>query len=153
MFLCNAPVRIVCVGNRMVAGDDLGPRVHDHLAANALPDGLAVIDGGLQGLNLLGILDGAQRVVFVDALAGVRPGRAQRVARRRVLANGGAHFDHGAGLGYLVRAMQVGCDEPPRAWSLVGAAGAASPDVIGAVANLALLEAARPVRAAAAARA
>ncbi len=142
----SAHVRIICIGNRMLPSDALGPLVHDLLARSTLPDDTAVIDGGLQGLNLLGAVEGARRVVFVDALTGVRERKAMRVPRQRALDNAGARFDHGAGLGYLLRAMAVGCDAPPRAWSVVGAAGPADAAVIEAVAALAVAEARRPVR-------
>jgi Ni,Fe-hydrogenase maturation factor len=47
--------RIVCIGNRYVHGDDLGPRVYDQLTARALLNDVQVIDGGVAGLNLLRI--------------------------------------------------------------------------------------------------
>lgn len=146
MNSASASVRIICIGNRLVAGDDLGPCVYDWLARYPLPEHWRLIDGGLQGLNLLGSVDGARRVVFVDALTGVAPSRAIRVSRKRALGGDPRHFDHGAGLSYLLRAMAVGCDEPPPAWSVVGAAGPAAAAVVQAVAALALSEAARPVR-------
>ena len=48
-----AAVRIICVGNRLVAADAAGPQVHDRLAGRPLPPGVELVDGGLQGLDLL----------------------------------------------------------------------------------------------------
>ena len=62
--------RIICVGNRYCDRDAVGPRVHDALRSRRLPAGVDLVDGGLGGLRLLGLVEGMGRIVFVDALEG-----------------------------------------------------------------------------------
>lgn len=135
-------VRVICVGNRLVHEDSLGPRVYDELASRELPPGVSVIEGGIAGLRLLGAVEGAERVIFVDALSGAPSGV--------VTVEGGdarlpeAHDGHGAGLGYLLGALPHVCEGAPPAWSLVGAAGAPDDELVAAVAARALALATAP---------
>jgi hydrogenase maturation protease len=49
-------------------GDDgVGVRVVHLLAARSLPEGVEVVDGGTQGLAIVNLMEGRQRVIFVDA--------------------------------------------------------------------------------------
>jgi Ni,Fe-hydrogenase maturation factor len=38
--------RIICIGNRHVAGDAAGPQVYERLRERALPPGVELVDGG-----------------------------------------------------------------------------------------------------------
>lgn len=132
-------VRIVCVGNRFAAGDDFGPRVYDCLAAQPLPERVAVMDGGLGGLGLLGFLEGAQRVVFVDAVAGfTKPGQLVLLDGDEVADQDDGAYDHQAGLPYLLRVMPAVLDSPPPAVTLVGHEGVADEGNVRRAASLAL---------------
>ncbi|MBI5502054.1 MAG: hydrogenase maturation protease [Deltaproteobacteria bacterium] len=103
--------RIVCVGNRWVAADAAGPRVHDRLAAAALPPGVELVDGGLGGLDLAPLVEGAERVVFVDAVAGfAAPGDFVVLEGPALEAIGAEPFGHGAGLAWLLRALPLVCE-------------------------------------------
>jgi hydrogenase maturation protease len=128
--------RIVCVGNRFVPADRLGPAVFDELASRALPGDVEVVDGGLRGLDLLGVVERSSRVVFVDALAAGVPGEVvvlDAVGAAAPVSAGG----HDAGLDYLLRCLPHVCDAPPP-WCLVGAAGAPDADLVGRVASRAI---------------
>ncbi len=105
-----------------MAGDNAGPRVHDHLVRRRLPAGLEVVDGGLAGLNLLRLAEGARRLVFVDQVRGFAPPDAVVVlTREAALAGGGAAgFGHGGGLGYLLAALPAACEGPLPAVRVVG---------------------------------
>lgn len=129
------PVRIVCIGNRFVDADALGPRVFDRLATRALPPGVAVIDGGTRGPELLADCDGARRVVFVDALRGFAP--PGEVVRLTELDAEIGPLDHGAGLPWLLRALPLACDPAPEA-CVVGADGAPDEELCARVADAAV---------------
>lgn len=138
------PRRIICVGNRQVPGDDLGPNVHDLLAGGPLPRDVELIDGGLQGLNLLSVVEGAGRAVFVDALEGFcEPGTVLTLTRHQVAAVAGGPWGHHAGLPYLFHILPQVCDGTVPEVLLVGAGLPAGCEVVGRVAARALAEAAR----------
>ncbi|WP_305042324.1 hydrogenase maturation protease [Geoalkalibacter sp.] len=64
---------ILGLGNPLMGDDGLGIVAVERLAEMDLPDGVAVMDGGTGGLTLLHLMEGARRVIFVDA---VEMGRA-----------------------------------------------------------------------------
>lgn len=105
--------RIVCIGQRYRADDDVGPRVFDLLSARPLPAGIECVDGGLAGLGLLSVVEDCERVVFVDSVAGfAAPGDVvvldgeDRTLWQEV-------YGHEAGLGYLLAAISaLRADEP-----------------------------------------
>lgn len=119
---------VICIGNRYAAQDRLGCAVYEQLSGGALAmeagaAGIAVIDGGLCGLNLLREIEGRRRVVFVDAVAGFAPaGEIVVLDRQQAAACAGA-FGHAAGLPYLLDVLPQVCDGPLPEIALVGAAG------------------------------
>jgi hydrogenase maturation protease len=137
-------VCIVCVGNRFVAEDALGPRVLERLRDGArllAREPLELIDGGLLGLDLLSIVERASHVVFVDALTGA--GSREVVELRgaeatRAAAASPSSWGHDDGLAFLLRALPHVCDAPP-SWELVGAEGVADDALVDAVAARALV--------------
>ncbi len=132
-------VLIVCIGNRFAEGDSLGPRVHEQLSRAPLPDGVGLLDGGIRGLNLLGAIEGASRLVFVDALRGfAEDGQVSVVEGADAIDRADEGFGHSSGLGYLLRALEVGCEGPAPRWVVVGAQGAADEALVSAVARKAL---------------
>ncbi|CUW39306.1 putative hydrogenase maturation protease [Magnetospirillum sp. XM-1] len=136
------PARIICVGNRLVPGDDLGPRVHDLLAGSALPVGVELVDGGLRGLDLLRAVEGAARAVFVDCVEGFAPpGEVVTLARGEVADLADGAWGHDAGLPYLFAMLPLACDGEMPEVTLIGAG---HPAEVEAVAARALKEALRP---------
>lgn len=67
---------VLGVGNLLMGDDAVGIRVIDILRESAgLPPGVALLDGGTLGLALLPAIEGADRLVVVDAaLTGGPPG-------------------------------------------------------------------------------
>lgn len=139
-------VCIVCVGNRFVAEDALGPRVLERLREGSLaadPEPFQLVDGGLLGLDLLPIVERASHVVFVDAMTGERGADAREVVELRgeparlAAAASPSSFGHDHGLAFLLRALPHVCDAPPT-WELVGAEGIADDALVCAVAARAL---------------
>lgn len=112
--------RIVCVGSRLVHGDGAGPAVYDLLASKPLPAGVEVIDGALLGLSLLRAADGAESLVFVDAVSGFgEPGDVLLLSAADVAAEASPD-DHAGGLPALLALIPVACDRPPRSLAVVG---------------------------------
>lgn len=121
---------IICVGNRYVAGDDVGCRVFDYLSDIDLPDETEIIDGGLCGLDLLRLLEGKRRVVFVDALAGLADTGAIVVLSREQVSAYAGRYGHGAGLPYLLRLLPLVGAAPLPEIVLVGTEGGAAEPAI-----------------------
>lgn len=133
------PVRIVCVGNRLIPRDSLGPLVHDVLAGRSLPAGVEAVDGGLRGLDLARLVEGSSRVVFVDAVAGcAAPGRVVILSGEEATRGVAGGFGHSSGLGFLLRALPVVCEGRPPAWVVVGAEGEPDGALVARVADRAV---------------
>ncbi len=115
--------RIICIGQRYSPEDAVGPVVYDRLAAMA-PPGVEVIDGGLAGLGLLRFVEGADRVVFVDAVRGFA--RTQRVLTldpAEVASFAEGAYGHSSGLPYLLRALPAVCEGRAPEIAIVGIEG------------------------------
>jgi hydrogenase maturation protease len=55
------------LGNPLRGDDGVGVRVTKMLAAQQLPQGVEVVDGGTRGLGIVSLMEGRQRVILVDA--------------------------------------------------------------------------------------
>lgn len=123
-----ATTAVICLGNRFVPGDDVGCRVFDYLHGSSIPQGIEIFDGGLCGLDLLRLVEGKRRVVFVDAVAGVADADAGSgavaVLSQEQVASYAGRYGHGAGLPYLMRLLPQVCTAPLPEIALVGAEGA-----------------------------
>lgn len=98
--------RIICVGNRYVAEDSAGRAVYERLLRDGVPDGVDLVDGGLGGLSLLGLVEGMERVVFVDRTSGFGPRGGVVVLGAEAAADTATGpYGHEAGLAYLLRAL------------------------------------------------
>lgn len=127
----NIKKRIICVGNRYKPEDSAGPMVYDQLVSDKLPKDIEVIDGGLAGLNLLRLIHGADRVVFVDAVNGFRPsGGVMVLDTEDASKNADTTFGHNAGLAYCLRVLpEVHNGKLPDIF-VVGIEGTTDPDKI-----------------------
>ena len=67
-------VLILGLGNPLRRDDGIGPRVIAELQRQGLPDAIMALDGGTGGLDILGIIEGWDNVIIVDA-ADVDAGR------------------------------------------------------------------------------
>jgi hydrogenase maturation protease len=121
-------IAVVCIGNRFAAEDAIGCEVYERLTAGPLAVAAAaedvdIVDGGLCGLDLLRVVEGRRRVVFVDAVAGVAaPGDVVVLAGAEVAAYAGG-YGHAAGLPYLLHMLPQVCAAPLPEVALVGAEG------------------------------
>ena len=130
-----AATAVICLGNRFVADDDVGCRVFDLLSSNAIPPDIEIFDGGLCGLDLLRLMEGKRRVVFVDAVAGLANAGASVVLNRQQVADYAGRYGHGAGLPYLLQLLPQVCAAPLPEIALVGAEGALDEPAIRALAE------------------
>ena len=60
-------VLVLGLGNPLRKDDGVGPRVIEALEARGLPEGVAALDGGTGGLDLLRVIERWNDVVIVDA--------------------------------------------------------------------------------------
>lgn len=135
----NSGRRIVCVGNRYAREDQAGPLVYDALCARPLPAGVEVVDGGLGGLLLLEVVDGCERVVFVDAVCGfAEPGTAVLLDVDRATVAVSGHLDHGAGLAWLLHMLPSVCTAGVPQVQVVGVEGPPTAALVARAAALAL---------------
>jgi hydrogenase maturation protease len=72
-------VLIMGLGNPLLGDEGIGVRVVEELKGLELPDGVVVVEGGTTGLGLIGLMEGYERVIVVDAAdMGHPPGRVVR---------------------------------------------------------------------------
>lgn len=80
-----ASTLVLGLGNPLRGDDGIGVRVVEALIANPLPVGVEVIDGGTQGLGVVPLLEGRERLIVVDAAnLGQEPGAHKRFALNEV---------------------------------------------------------------------
>ncbi|MDD3246604.1 MAG: hydrogenase maturation protease [Methanosarcina sp.] len=88
MSILNAPVRILGCGSPLMGDDGIGLKVIEALKKTELEglEGLDILDAGVCGLDLLNLLDGAKKVIIVDAvLTGSRAGSVHRIEGRDLI--------------------------------------------------------------------
>lgn len=96
---------IVCFGNPLHGDDGFGPAVYRKLAALPLPADLRLFDAGTPGLAALGLFQGCEEAIIVDALAlGGMPGRLHQLLPESIIAETGLP-GHGIGVGFLLQAL------------------------------------------------
>jgi len=69
---------VIGIGNILLGDDGVGVHVINRLRSETLPAEVKLIEGGVGGLSLLNFIRGVERAVFIDAVAGDKPGRIHR---------------------------------------------------------------------------
>lgn len=90
MSILHAPVRVLGCGSPLMGDDGVGLKVIEALKNTELEglDGLEIVDAGVCGLDLLNLLDGARKVIIVDAiLSGTPAGSVHRLEGRDLMAD------------------------------------------------------------------
>jgi hydrogenase maturation protease len=106
-------VLVLGLGNPLLGDEGIGVRVVEVLKRQVLPPGVAVTEGGTAGLGLIGLMEGYERVVIVDAAdMGYPPGRVIRFTPAEVQfkAAGAPLSLHQVGLGEalaLAEALEI----------------------------------------------
>lgn len=132
------PTRIICLGNRFAEADSAGPQVLDLLRQMQLSPSVETVEGGLAGLDLLPLLEGARRVIFVDAITGFDQDGVSLLTGAEVAELAGSHYEHAAGLPYLLKVLPQALEGPAPFISLVGIQGVADPARLRQAAELAV---------------
>ena len=105
---------VIGVGNTLRGDDGVGVRVAQALAERLLPQDVTVLDGGTAGLDLIFHLEGADRVILIDAAnMGRPPGEAKvfETDRLAVVEDVGFSSTHGFGIAeVLALGRSVGID-------------------------------------------
>jgi len=114
-----APILVLGLGNILLHDDGAGPALLEQLAASLVrwPDEVQFMDGGTQGLALLGHLSGRRAVIIVDALqTGAVPGTIHRLTLNelREVLPGRASSGHEGNAGELLAAAQMLGELPDR---------------------------------------
>ncbi|MDY9925817.1 hydrogenase maturation protease [Methanosarcina sp.] len=94
MSILHAPVRILGCGSPLMGNDGVGLKVIEALKKTELEglEGLDIADAGVCGLDLLNLLDGAKKVIIVDAvLTGSRTGSIHRIEGRDLIKGAEPH--------------------------------------------------------------
>jgi hydrogenase maturation protease len=108
---------VIGLGNLLRGDDGVGVRVAQMLARQTLPSDVEVVDGGTQGLGLVNLMEGRQRMILVDAAdVGKTPGEFVRFTLDKVVVLGDdQHLSvHTAGLRealLLAQALKILPDE------------------------------------------
>jgi hydrogenase maturation protease len=118
------PILVLGLGNTLLCDDGVGPALLDRLSGSAKQwDGqVEFMDGGTQGLALLGHLSGRKALIIVDAVkTGAPPGTVHRMtlAELRDVNPGHGSSAHEGNAGELLAAAQL-LDELPARLFVVG---------------------------------
>lgn len=76
---------IIGVGNLLLQDEGVGVHLAQALEAQALPEGVKVLDAGTGGMSILYAMEKARKVIFLDAAEmGKAPGEFMRFVPRQV---------------------------------------------------------------------
>jgi hydrogenase maturation protease len=106
-------LRVLCLGNELLADDAFGPVVADRLASE-LPGVLEVVKSSLAGLALLDELTGVSRLVVIDSVqTGNAPPGTLYILHEDELKAGGGPSPHYLGIFETLRlARHLGLPAP-----------------------------------------
>ncbi len=114
-----APILVLGLGNMLLSDDGVGPALLRELAEseNRWQGEVEFLDGGTQGLALLGHLTGRRALIIVDAVRkGEPPGSTYvlTLPQLREVAPGRASSGHESNAGELLAAAELLDELPPR---------------------------------------
>lgn len=105
---------VLGLGNVLRSDEGMGVQAIERLQTEAsLPPGTVLVDGGTQGLNLIAIISGADRLLLIDAIdAGQAPGTIVRLDGGELVKFRGSMSVHQLALADLLVALSL-LDECP----------------------------------------
>lgn len=96
---------IICFGNPLHGDDGFGHAVYQRLASLPAPADVRLFDAGTASLSALALFQDCDETIIVDArISGVKPGSLSQPAPQTLIAEA-TLSNHGAGVGYLLRAL------------------------------------------------
>jgi hydrogenase maturation protease len=108
-------VLILGIGNTLRADDGLGVYIVQHMqeAGVILPEGVELLDGGTAGFDLLGLIDGYDKIVIVDALkADDKPGSIYRFTPEHAVERRAQYSLHEVGIMEVIRTLRITGNDP-----------------------------------------
>jgi len=103
--------RIICIGSPFYAVDRAGHEVYCNLKDRAMPQHVELIDGGLDGLKLLCLVDGCEKVLFIDNVSGFgAPNQVMLFNDFEISRLATEHFEHLSGLPYVLKMVPLVCE-------------------------------------------
>ena len=83
-----ARLTVLGIGNILLRDEGVGVRLMEAVrSARPWPDAVEFVDGGVGGLNLLNVIEEAQRLVVLDAAdMGLAPGEFRIIAPEQIMA-------------------------------------------------------------------
>lgn len=108
-------VLILGIGNTLRADDGLGVYIIQHMIERGvfLPEGVDLLDGGTAGFDLLGMLDGYDKIVIVDALkTNDRPGSIYRFTPEHAIERRAQYSMHEVGIMEVIRTLRLTGNDP-----------------------------------------
>ena len=131
--------RIICVGNLLLSADAAGMLVLAELRSRPLNRDIDLVEGGLDGLDLLPWFEGCKRVVLVDRVVGFgSPDSVLQLELADILAHCHQDYSHSGGLLYLLNSLPYLDLDPMPVVCLIGIEGTGSPRSVQWAADLAL---------------
>ncbi len=122
--LQTAPVLVLGLGNPLMSDDGAGQQLLSRLSSHASTWGQQVefMDGGTQGLALLGVFEGRKAVVFLDAIhLGDKPGAVHVLRGSELMRMGGrpATTAHEGSAPQILAALEL-LGETPKEIAMIG---------------------------------
>jgi hydrogenase maturation protease len=98
-------IKVLCIGNSLVADDAFGPKIFEHFTSGELDDNITFRMLGVGGLDLLSEFEGEDLVVVVDAVnTGNPPGTLKVVPWQKIeKVSGSPVTSHDIGLDEVIR--------------------------------------------------
>jgi hydrogenase maturation protease len=99
---------VVGVGNSILSDDGVGVHAARLLMRDRrLRPGVAILHGGALGLDLLSLIAGARRILFLDAVDGGAPGTVVRMDGEELLDTANERSVHQLGIADLMAALTL----------------------------------------------
>ena len=131
--------RIICIGNSAFELDQAGPEAFIYLKEKKLPPHVELVDGGLKGIDLLYLIDGCEKIVFIDNVTGFgNPGEVVVIHGTDAAELAGPAFEHDAGLPYLLKVLPLVSDHRIPEVRIIGIETPYQPDAVIEASHMAL---------------
>jgi hydrogenase maturation protease len=103
-------VLILGIGNTLRSDDGLGVYIVRHIEETGvtLPKGVDLLDGGTAGFDLLGLIDGYDKIVIVDALkVDDKPGSIYRFTPEHAVDRRAQFSLHEVGIMEVIKTLRI----------------------------------------------